>query len=139
MDAPHVLVAVDDRDLGDDGLNPRVDGGEDQDMAARVGDAPGADALRIDLVVALEETHGVLVVADLRPWVEVLAVVAVADAEIAVVEDERIEPGLGEGLGIGRHDDLAHIAPAAGQHDRRPPLAGASPHTANRGRSCLRT
>ena len=34
MDAPHVLITVDHRDLADDRLNPRIDGRQDQDMPA---------------------------------------------------------------------------------------------------------
>src|SRR6187401_433989 len=73
--------------------------------------------------MALEEADRILVVADLRPRIQMLTIVAVADAEIAIVEDESIETGGDECLGIGRHDDFTHIAPAAGEDDGRSPLA----------------
>ena len=47
-----------------------------------------------------------------------LPVVAVADAEIAVVEDHRVHTCLCEGLRIGRHHDFAYVAPATRKHDR---------------------
>src|SRR4029077_9404156 len=57
---------------------------------------------------------------DLRPRVEMLPVVAVADAQVSVVEDHRVDPRRSESLCVGRHYNFAHIAPAAGKHDRRP-------------------
>ncbi len=50
VDAAHVVIAVDDRDLADDRPDARVDGGEDQDVAAGVGDAPGTEPLGVDVV-----------------------------------------------------------------------------------------
>ena len=70
-------------------------------------------------MVALEEAQGVLVVPDLGPGIEMLAVVAIANAEIAIVKDQGVDACLCKSLRIDWHDDLADLTPAAGEHDCR--------------------
>src|ERR1700689_528915 len=89
-------------------------------MATRIGDAPDADALRVHRTMPLEERDRVLVISDLRPRVEMLTVVSIADAEVAIIEDQCVDAGGCERRCIGRHDDFAYIAPATRQNDRRP-------------------
>ena len=43
----------------------------------------------------LEETDRVLVVADLRPGIQVLAILAVRHPEVAIVEDQSVDAGGG--------------------------------------------
>src|SRR5260370_35207694 len=88
-------------------------------MAAGVRNAPDADPVRVHRLMPLQERNTVLVVADLRPGIEMLAIVAVADTKIAIVEDHGIDADFGEGAGINRHHDLPHVAPAAGQDHGR--------------------
>src|SRR5258708_36334359 len=85
--AAHVLVTVDNWNLADNRFHSRIDRGEDQGVAARIGDAPNADPVRVDVVSPLEERHCILIVADLRPRVEMLPDVAVADTQVSIVED----------------------------------------------------
>ena len=59
----------------------------------------------------------VLVVLDLLPRVDVLARLAVAVAEVAVVEDERGEARLGEDARVVGLHELFDVAPAARHHD----------------------
>src|SRR6266481_4862101 len=75
--------------------------------------------------VAAGAPYCILVIANLRPWSEMLAIVTVAYTEIAIVKDKRVVAGLCECLGIIWHDDFARVAPAAGQYDGR--LAPAPP------------
>src|ERR1700728_3269021 len=80
---------------------------------------PNAKMVGVYGLVALEEAQGVLVVPDLAPGVEMLAVVATAHAEIAIVKDQRVDACLGKSLRIDRHDDLTDITPTTGEHDCR--------------------
>src|SRR5262249_28152798 len=98
--APHILVAVNDRNLADDGAHARIDGRENKRVAARVGNTPHAKGIGIYGRVALEEAQGVLIVPDLSPGVEMLAVVAVAHPEIAIVENEGVDACFGKSLRI---------------------------------------
>src|SRR5277367_331964 len=119
MGAPHVLIAVNDGDLADDGAHTRIDGRENERVAARIGNTPHAKAVGVYDLVALEEAQGVLVVPNLGPGVEMLAVVAIAHAEIAIVKDQGVDARLRKSLRVDRHDDFADVTPAAGQHDCR--------------------
>ena len=126
MNAAHVLVAVDYGDLADDALHPGIDCPEDEGVAPRVGDAPHSDPLGVHARVAFEETDRVLVVTDLSPGIEVLAILAVRYPEVAIVEDQRVDAGGLERLRVGRHHDLADVTPASCQDDSRAgsPLGG---------------
>src|SRR5262249_46909508 len=59
----------------------------------------------------------VAVVLDLRPRVDVPARLARAAAERAVVDDDRRDAALGEGLGERRLRELLDVAPAAAEDD----------------------
>src|SRR3546814_8736334 len=89
-------------------------------MAAGIGNAPGPDLVGVDRRVALDEADGVLIIPDLRPGIQMLAIVAATDPEVAIVDDERVKAIFSELLRIGRHRDLTHIAPAASEHDSGP-------------------
>lgn len=67
-------MSADQRDLAEDGLDPAFDRGDDQDVAAGVAAAPDPDPAGVDL----------------RPQVDLLARLAVAGPEVAVVEYQRI-------------------------------------------------
>ena len=88
------------------------------DVAAAVGETPHADPVGVDLVERLGEGDGVAVVLDLRVGVDVLAARPVARSEIAVVEEDRCEPGVGELLCDVRLHELLDVAPAPGHDDR---------------------
>ena len=62
---------------------------------------------------------GVAVVAHLLPGIDLLARLAVAGAEVAVVEDERREAGGGEHLGEAVEIHLLHGREAVRHDDRR--------------------
>src|SRR5664280_2330039 len=76
-----VGVSADQRDLAEDGLDPAFDRG-DEDVAAGVAAAPDPDPAGVDL----------------RPQVDLLARLAVAGPEVAVVECQRIATGAVRGL-----------------------------------------
>ena len=59
------------------------------------------------------------VVAHLRPGVDLLAGLAVAGAEVAVVEHQRVEPGRGEEFGVAVQVHLLDRGEAVRQDDRR--------------------
>ena len=120
MCAPHIFEAVDNWNLTDDRTHPGIGRRQHQGVAARIGDAPDANPLRVHRRVPFDERDRVLVIADLRPRVEMLTVVAIADAEVAIIENHCVDAGRCEGRSVGWHDDLAHITPATRQHDRRP-------------------
>ena len=120
MGAAHVFEAVNDRYLTDDRTHAGIGRRKHEGVPARIGDAPDANAVRVHRLVSLEERDRVLVVADLRPRIEMLTVVAIADAKVAIIEDQCVQAGRSERRCIGRHHDLAHVTPAARQNDRRP-------------------
>src|SRR3546814_4433591 len=120
MDTTHILISVDNGNMADDRFHPLVDRCKDDDMAAGIGNAPGPDLVGVDRRVALEEADGVLIIPDLRPGIQMLAIVAATDPEVAIVDDERVKAIFSELLRIGRHRDLTHIAPAASEHDSGP-------------------
>src|SRR3546814_12840492 len=108
-------------------------------MAAWIGNAPGPDRVGVDRRVALEEADGVLIIPALRPGIQMLAIVAATDPEVAIVDDERVKAIFSEIMRIGRHRDLTHIAPAASEHDSGPTPAslgwvGPTPHSIPYGR-----
>src|SRR3546814_2269644 len=120
MDTTHILISVDNGNMADDRFHPLVDRCKDDDIAAGIGNAPGPDLVGVDRRVALEEADGVLIIPDLRPGIQMLAIVAATDPEVAIVDDERVKAIFSELLRIGRHRDLTHIAPAASEHDSGP-------------------
>src|SRR3546814_4175488 len=83
-------------------------------------DVCSSDLVGVDRRVAREEADGVLIIPDLRPGIQMLAIVAATDPEVAIVDDERVKAIFSELLRIGRHRDLTHIAPAASEHDSGP-------------------
>src|SRR3546814_5663644 len=106
MDTTHILISVDNGNMADDRFHPLVDRCKDDDMAAGIGNAPGPDLVGVDRRVALEEADGVLIIPDLRPGIQMLAIVAATDPEVAIVDDERVKAIFSELLRIGRHRDL---------------------------------
>src|SRR3546814_18293087 len=96
--------------MADDRFHPLVDRCKDDDMAAGIGNAPGPDLVGVDRRVALEEADGVLIIPDLRPGIQMLAIVAATDPEVALVDDERVKAIFSELLRIGRHRDITHIS-----------------------------
>jgi hypothetical protein len=91
-----LLVAADRRHLRDDATQSRIGGAEDDRVAARVAATPQADPLRVDLGPGLQKGDGASPVGDLLPWVDVLARLAVAGAEVAVVVKQHDEAVLRE-------------------------------------------
>src|SRR3546814_21003900 len=89
-------------------------------MAAGIGNAPGPDLVGVDRRVALEEADGVMIIPDLRSGIQMLAIVAATDPEVAIVDDERSKAIFSELLRIGRHRDLTNIEPAAREQHREP-------------------
>jgi hypothetical protein len=112
------LGAVDQRNVGDDALDARFDGSEDQHVPAAVGNAPDADAIGINLRQRFSEGDGVAVILDLQPRVGVLTGRAVAFAEVLVVEHETGDASLSEEFRIFRHHDFFCVAPAARHHEQ---------------------
>src|ERR1700722_19564722 len=96
--APHVLIAVNDRDLADDGAHTWINGCENERVAARIGNTPHAKPVGVYDLLALHEAHGVLVVPDLGPGVEMLAVVTIAHAKIAIVKNQGVDARLRKSL-----------------------------------------
>src|SRR3546814_8681938 len=72
-------LSVDNGNMADDRFHPLVDRCKDDDMAAGIGNAPGPDLVGVDRRVALEEADGVLIIPDLRPGIQMLAIVAATD------------------------------------------------------------
>ena len=72
----------------------------------------------VDLFARLEVGDRVLVVLDLRPRVEVLARLAVALAEVAVVEREHRDARVGERARVLGQHELLHVTPAARHRER---------------------
>jgi hypothetical protein len=119
MAAPHGLETVDHRHGADGEGRAVVEGRDDHDVAAGIGDPPHARPLDVDPGQRLGEGEGVPVVLDLLPGIEVLARLAAAFAEIAIVETERRAADVLEELGVVGHHDLFRVAPPAGHHDDR--------------------
>ena len=67
-------------------------------MAAAVGDAPHPDPVGVDLGERLGEGDGVAVVLDLGVGVDVLTAPPVARTQVAVVEEDGRQAGVGERL-----------------------------------------
>ena len=104
--------SVNDRYLTDDRTHSWISRCKYHGVPARIGYAPDANTVRVHRLVSLEERDRVLVVADLRPRIEVLTVVAIADAKVAIIEDHCVQAGRSERSRIGRHHDLAYVTPA---------------------------
>src|SRR3546814_12310708 len=81
MDTTHILISVDNGNMADDRFHPLVDRCKDDDMAAGIGNAPGPDLVGVDRRVALEEADGVLIIPELRPGIQMLAIVAATDPD----------------------------------------------------------
>ena len=88
-------------------------------MAAAVARSPDANPIRVGLRKRLGERDRIAVIADLLPWVDFLARLAAARAEIPVVEDQRAEAPRGEHLGEFVEIHLLHGRKAVRHHDRR--------------------
>ena len=84
MTPPERCIAVDERNRADHVAHTGVGGSDDEDVPPAVRDAPHADPLRIDAGDRLGVAYRILVVLDLRPWIEMLPPVAVARAKIAI-------------------------------------------------------
>jgi hypothetical protein len=80
MDATHVLISVDDRDVRDDAFDARVGGTDRQDVAASVRNTLDADVVRINLGKARHERDRVLEIFDLLGRVDQLTGLALARA-----------------------------------------------------------
>ena len=121
-----VVVAADQRDLADHGLDPAVDRRDHQDVAARVAAPPDPDPGGVHLGQGGGVGNGVPVVADLRPRVDLLPGLAVAGTEVAVVEHEHVQPGGGEHLGETVQVHLLDRGEAVRHDDGRSGAAGAA-------------
>src|SRR3546814_1953692 len=89
-------------------------------MAAGIGNAPGPDLVGVDRRVALEEADGVLIIPDLRSGIQMLAIVAATDPEVAIVDAESVKAIFSELLRIGRQRDPTHIATEDSENDSGP-------------------
>ena len=114
-----VLVAADQRHLRHDALHAPVDRAHDERVRAAVARAPDPDPVAVDLVARAGVGDRVPVVAHLRPRVDLLPRLAVGRAQVAVVVDQRAEPGLAEHLGERVEEELLDRAVAVAHHDRR--------------------
>ena len=123
----HVAPPRHQRDLGDDGPHPAIESRHHDDVAAAVARPPHPDPIGGDAGELPDVGDRMAVVANLGPRVDLLARLAIARTEVAVVEHERGQPGRGEPLGIGvqvhllhgreavRHDDDGHgVIPTVG-------------------------
>src|SRR6266498_1820888 len=86
-------------------------------MATAVAGPPHPDAVRVDLWACLRPGDRVAVVADLRPRINLLAWLAVACTEIAVVEYQGPEPAGGERLREAVEVHLLDRGEAVGHDD----------------------
>src|SRR3546814_5871429 len=83
-----ILISVDNGYMADDRFHPLVDRCKADDRAAGIGNAPGPDLVGVDRRVALEEADGVQIIPDLRSGIQMQAIVAATDPEVAIVDDE---------------------------------------------------
>jgi hypothetical protein len=104
--------------LGGDAPDPLVDRSQHQHVAAAVAGSPYPDAVGLDLREGLRVGDRVAVVADLRPRVDLLARLAVAGAEVAVVEHQRPKATGGERLTEAVEIHLLDGGEAVRHHDR---------------------
>ena len=118
-DAPGVAMAADEGHLARHALHPPVHGPDHQHVPARVAGAPDPDAVGIDLGQRAGVADRVAVVAHLLPGVDLQPGLAVARAEVAVVEDDRPQAGGGEHLREPVEVHLLDGGEAVGHHDRR--------------------
>src|ERR1700687_234928 len=117
VDTTHILETVDYRYIRNHALDTRVDGRQDQSVAAAVRDAPDAYAGWIQIWLLGSETDRVSVVLDLHPGVQMLTRRAVTGPEVSVVEQQGRDPLLQEELGVVRHHDLFDVTPATCHDD----------------------
>ena len=114
-----VVVPTDQRHLRDHRLDPTVDRPDHEHVATGVAAPPHADPVAIDLRQGGRVGDRVAIVPHLRPRVDLLARLAVAGAEVAVVEHQGVEPGRGERLGVLVEVHLLHGREAVRHDDRR--------------------
>ncbi len=112
-------------DLGDDGGDALVEGSCHQDARATLAVAPHGQLRRIDLVQRGDEVDGVAVADDLQPVVDLLARLAVAAAEVAMVVQQDGHPGVAERCRVlvGHHAVRGGREAVGHDHDRRPTRA----------------
>jgi hypothetical protein len=89
-------VAADQGHLRDHTLHPPIDCANHQNVRAAVARAPDTNPIRIGIRQFGGVSYGIAIVADLRPRIDLLARLAVAGAEVAIVEHDRREAGLHE-------------------------------------------
>src|SRR3990172_8761361 len=119
-----VVPTLDDRNLRNDALHPRVDRADNQRMPARIRYAPYGDARRIDDALerakVADRVDGRTVIVYLVPRIKMLARLAIACAQAPVVEDQCRHAGAHEEFGVFRHDQFLDVTPAAAHdHDRK--------------------
>ena len=110
---------VDERHLRDDGSDPIVLSGELEYVATAEGASPQRDARGVDAVEAASVGDRGTPIGKLAANVEEAQRLTLAGAEVAVVEDERGEPGGGKALGVGVETLLAHSRPSVREHHAR--------------------
>jgi hypothetical protein len=84
-------MAGDERYLGDSGFDPSVNGGNAQNMATREAGTPDSDAPAVYVLSSCRVGNGMAEITDLPDWVDLLAGLAVAGAEVAVVVDQYVK------------------------------------------------
>ena len=97
-------------------------------MGAAVAGPPHPDAVGVDLGAGLGPGDRVAVVAHLGPGVDLLARLAVAGPEVAVVEHQRPQPAGGEHLGEAVQVHLLDGGEAVGHDDGGDRVAGPVGH-----------
>ena len=108
---------ADQRHLRHHGPHPPIDGADHEHVPARVAAPPDPDPGGVDLVEGGGVGDGVAVVAHLLPGVDLLTRLAVARAEVAVVEHERVQARRGEHLGEGVEVHLLDRGEPVRHHD----------------------
>jgi hypothetical protein len=88
------------RNLCDDRRYPLVDTPDDEHLSGAVAVTPDGDGVAVDRRHGLDVGHRVAVPTDLYPGVDLLAALATAVTEVAVVVEKHGEPGLSEHLGV---------------------------------------
>jgi len=84
-------MAGDERHLGDSGFDPSVNGGNAQNMATREAGTPDSDTAAIYVPSSCRVRDGMPEITDLPDRVDLLARLAVAGAEVAVVIDQYVK------------------------------------------------
>src|SRR4029077_10383755 len=117
--ALNVAIAAYQWHLRDHALDAPIDRADDESVAAGVTRTPHADTIRVDLALCACPGDRVAIVAHLRPWIDFLARLAVAGAEVAVVKYHCGQSSRAEVLGVAVEIHLLDRREPMRHHDHR--------------------